>query len=114
MTFTEILLFLDKGYAVRRKEYANELIIFKQIPAYIDNVSFVKSIPEKVKNLLLKYKVGIDYQNQYIIYDSLNKLDVKKYEYIAVINKTTNNIECYNNVLNFVYKYYTSNCFLFQ
>ena len=30
MTFTEILLFLDKGYAVRRKEYANELIIFKQ------------------------------------------------------------------------------------
>lgn len=69
MTFTEILLFLEKGYAVRRREYANELIVFKQIPAHINDVSFVKSIPEKVKNLLLKYKVGIDYENQYIIYD---------------------------------------------
>ena len=48
MTFTEILLFLEKGYAVRRKEYADELIIFKQIPAYIANVSILKSVPEKV------------------------------------------------------------------
>lgn len=69
MTFTEILLFLEKGYAVRRKEYVCELIIFKQIPAYIANVSLLKSVPEKVKNLLLKHKATIDYQNQYIIYD---------------------------------------------
>ena len=68
MTFTEILLFLEKGYAVRRKEYACELIIFKQIPAYIANVSLLKSVPEKVKNLLLKHKATIDYQNQYIIF----------------------------------------------
>lgn len=73
MTFTEILLFLEKGYAVRRKEYANELIIFKQIPACINNVSLIKSIPKKVKNLLLKHKVNINYQNQYIIYDFITR-----------------------------------------
>ena len=52
MTFSEILLFLEKGYAVRRREYANELIIFKQIPAYIANVSLLKSVPEKVLALI--------------------------------------------------------------
>jgi hypothetical protein len=29
----------------------------------------MKSIPNQVKSLLLKFGVGIDYQNQYIIYD---------------------------------------------
>ena len=69
MKFVEILPFLDNGFAVRRSEYNKSLIIFKQIPASIDDVSTLKSMPKQVKDLLLKYKVGIDYEDQYIIYD---------------------------------------------
>lgn len=69
MTFSEILPFLNKGFAVRRSVYDPTLIIFKQIPASIDDVTPMKSIPQHVKDLLLKYKVGIDYEDQYIIYD---------------------------------------------
>lgn len=71
MTFNDILNYLNAGYAVRRKEYDPALIIFKQIPASINNVEHIQSIPNKVKSLLLKYKVGIDYCNQYLIYDFL-------------------------------------------
>jgi hypothetical protein len=69
MTFTEILPFLNEGFAVRRECYCPELIIFKQIPASIDDVTHMKSIPTHVKQLMLKLQVGIDYQDQYIIYD---------------------------------------------
>lgn len=69
MTFAEILPFLNEGFAIRRVEYNENLIIFKQIPASIDDVSGLRSIPSKVKNLLIKHGVGIDYENQYIIYD---------------------------------------------
>lgn len=69
MTFSEILPFLNEGFAVRRAMYCESLIIFKQIPASIDDVTHMKSIPNQVKSLLLKFGVGIDYQNQYIIYD---------------------------------------------
>lgn len=69
MTFSEILPFLNEGFAVRRAMYCESLIVFKQIPASIDDVTYMKSIPNQVKSLLLKFGVGIDYQNQYIIYD---------------------------------------------
>lgn len=69
MIFSDILDYLNAGYAVRRKEYDPALIIFKQIPASIDNVEHIQSIPDRVKSLLLNYKVGIDYCNQYLIYD---------------------------------------------
>lgn len=69
MKFAEILPFLDKGFAVRRAMYDKSLIIFKQIPASIDDVSNMKSLPKQVKELLMKHKVGIDYEDQYIIYD---------------------------------------------
>ena len=45
------------------------LIIFKQVPASIDDVSHMRSIPDQVKNMLMGWGVGIDYENQYIIYD---------------------------------------------
>lgn len=69
MTFSEILPFLNEGFAVRRAMYCESLIVFKQIPASIDDITYMKSIPNQVKSLLLKFGVGIDYQNQYIIYD---------------------------------------------
>ena len=69
MTFAEILPFLNEGFAVRRSDYMESLIIFKQVPASIDDVTNLKSIPKQVKKLLTKYKVGIDYESQYIIYD---------------------------------------------
>lgn len=69
MTFSEILTFLNNGFAIRRKSYDQALIIFKQIPSSIDNVSSIKSMPKEVKKLLSKFKVGIDYESQYIIYD---------------------------------------------
>jgi hypothetical protein len=61
MTFSEILTFLNNGFAVRRKSYDQALIIFKQIPSSVDNVSSIKSMPKEVKKLLSKFKVGIDY-----------------------------------------------------
>lgn len=69
MTFTEILPFLNEGFAVRRENFCPELIIFKQIPAIIDDVMKVKSIPQRVKNTIGKFHLGIEYQDQYIIYD---------------------------------------------
>lgn len=69
MTFTEVLPFLNEGFAVRRESYCPEIIIFKQIPASIDDVTHMKSIPIHVKQLMLNQQVGIDYQDQYIIYD---------------------------------------------
>ena len=69
MTFSEILPFLNEGFAVRRNAYCPELIIFKQIPASIDDVTYMQSIPTRVKDLMVELGVGIDYENQYIIYD---------------------------------------------
>lgn len=71
MTFGEILPYLNKGFIVRREEYDPALIIFKQIPASFDDVSNIKSIPDSVKNLITRYGVGIDYENQFMIYDFL-------------------------------------------
>ena len=49
MTFAEILPFLNEGFAVRRSEYRESLIIFKQVPASIDDVTHLKSVPKQVK-----------------------------------------------------------------
>ena len=69
MTFSEILPFMNEGFAVSRDEYKESLIIFKQVPASIDDVTNMKSLAQRVKNLFLSLKVGIDYEDQYIIYD---------------------------------------------
>ena len=69
MTFAEVLPWLNVGVPVRRAGFPPELIIFKQVPAHIDDVTHMKSIPIIVKEMLLKYGVGIDYEDQYIIYD---------------------------------------------
>lgn len=71
MTFGEILPYLNKGFTVRREEYDPALIIFKQIPASFDDVSNIKSIPDSVKTIITRYGVGIDYENQFMIYDFL-------------------------------------------
>lgn len=71
MTFVEILPYLNKGFVVRREEYDPALIIFKQIPASFDDVSNIKSIPDSVKTIITRYGVGIDYENQFMIYDFL-------------------------------------------
>ena len=71
MTFVEILPYLNKGFVVRREEYDPALIIFKQVPASFDDVSTIKSIPEDAKTIMTRYGVGIDYENQFMIYDFL-------------------------------------------
>ena len=71
MTFGEILPYLNKGFVVRREEYDPALIIFKQVPASFDDVSTIKSIPEDAKTIMTRYGVGIDYENQFMIYDFL-------------------------------------------
>ena len=71
MTFGEILPYLNKGFVVRREEYDPALIIFKQIPASFDDVSNIKSIPDSVKTVITRYGVGIDYEDQFMIYDFL-------------------------------------------
>lgn len=69
MTFAEILPFLKEGFAARRECYDRAFIIFRQIPASIDDISIVKSIPPRVKTILAQYGLGIDYEDQYLIYD---------------------------------------------
>lgn len=69
MTFVEILPFVQKGFAIRREVYDSSLIIFKQLPATINDVTNVKSIPDSIKRLFSKYKAGINYDSQYVIYD---------------------------------------------
>ena len=74
MTFSEILPLLHQGFPVRRESFYPSFIIFEQVPATIDNVAPMQSIPQQVKDLLLKHKVGIDYDFQYIIYDFITGL----------------------------------------
>lgn len=69
MTFSEIIPFLNEGFAVRREMYADSLIIFKQIPAHIEDVAPMKSIPQRVKDLLIKHNADISYESQFILYD---------------------------------------------
>lgn len=69
MTFAEILPYLQKGFAIRREQYDSSLIIFKQLPATINDVTNIKSLPNFVKQILSKFKVGINYDSQYVIYD---------------------------------------------
>lgn len=69
MTFIEILPLLNAGCPVRRASFDPAFIIFKQVPASFDDVSNIKSLPPQVKVLLASLGVGIDYENQYLIYD---------------------------------------------
>lgn len=69
MTFAEILPFLNEGFAARRESYDRAFIIFKQVPASIDDVTNLKSIPKRTKAILMNHGVGIEYKDQYIIYD---------------------------------------------
>ena len=48
MTFAEILPFLNEGFAVRRESYNPEFIVYKQIPAIIDDVN--KKIYNEIKD----------------------------------------------------------------
>lgn len=74
MTFIEIIPYLNEGYPVRRASYHPSFIVFKQIPASIDDVAPLKSVPNKVKSLMLRLGVGIDYDFQYIVYDFVTGL----------------------------------------
>ena len=71
MTFIEIFKYLEEGRVVRRVSWANCFVIFKQIPAQINNdlVWNMKSVPTDMKVLCKQLNLGINYANQYIIYD---------------------------------------------
>lgn len=70
VSFHEMMKVLDEGgYAF----LANGCILFKQIPAeiYFDNIPFLKSVPELVKNRMLTLinsgsALTATYENQYI------------------------------------------------
>lgn len=69
MTFAEITSYLNLGFAVRRESYNPSLIIFKSISVSADDASEIAILPSNIKNLLIKYKAGIDYESLYFIYD---------------------------------------------
>lgn len=71
MTFGEILKELQQGRVVRREIYRPELVVFMQIPAYIDNERTwnMQSLPTDMKVLLKQHKTHIHYIDQFIMYD---------------------------------------------
>ena len=75
MTFNKILKELRQGRVVRRKAYSSDLVIFMQIPAYIEceNTWNMKSLPTDMKVLLKQLNSDISYQDQFIMYDLYNK-----------------------------------------
>ncbi len=72
MKFEEILKELRNGKLVRRTCYRESLIIFMQVPAYIntDNTWHMKSLPNDMKIFLKQNEMPIEYKNQFIIYDT--------------------------------------------
>lgn len=75
MTFGEVLKELQQGRVVRRNSWRRELIIFMQIPANIpcDQTWYIQSVPYDMKVLLKQHKLGINYKDQFIIYDIIDK-----------------------------------------
>lgn len=71
MTFGEILKELQQGRVVRKKDWRKELIVFMQIPANIpyDRTWHMQSVPYDMKVLCKQHDLGINYKNQFIIYD---------------------------------------------
>lgn len=71
MKFEEILPELRKGEVVRRKVFQDSLVIFMQIPAEInwDRIPNMVSIPEKMKHLITMWGNGVNYHDQFIMYD---------------------------------------------
>lgn len=75
MTFKEILKELQQGRVVRRDSFGPELVVFMQIPAYIENEKTwnMKSLPTDMKVLLKQQNASISYEDQFILYDLDNK-----------------------------------------
>ncbi len=74
MKFEEILPELRKGEVVRRKIFHSHLVIFMQIPAEInlDRIPSMVSVPEKMKQLVIRWGDRISYHDQFIMYDFEN------------------------------------------
>lgn len=71
MSFEEILKELRNGRIVRRDTWNEDLVVFMQIPANIssDKTWNMQSLPTDMKVLLKQHNNGINYENQFIIYD---------------------------------------------
>lgn len=72
LPFQMIIPALKSGFAVRRKGWNGKgLMVFKQVPAYIENevIPKMQSLPQDAKDLILKGKGFIDYISQCLIYN---------------------------------------------
>lgn len=63
---------LQSGFVVCRKNWKEGLVIIRQVPAHItqDIIPNMQSLPTKAKNLILKEKGFVSYQNQCLIYNT--------------------------------------------
>jgi hypothetical protein len=71
MKFEEVLKELRQGKIARRRCYADYLVIFMQVPAYIncEDTWNMKSLPNDMKILLKQHHRDVKYEDQFIIYD---------------------------------------------
>lgn len=71
MKFEEILPALRRGEVVRRECFQSNLVVFMQIPAEISaqDILKMKSIPTKMKILMVEHEAGVTYHDQFIMYD---------------------------------------------
>lgn len=71
MTFGEILEELETGKVVRRTSYRSDIVVYKQIPASIgaEGILKMQSTPSDMKIMLMRNNTGLNFRNQYIVYD---------------------------------------------
>ena len=72
MTLGEILKELQNGKVVRRQYWRDELVVFMQIPAFIesDKTWNMQSLPGDMKIFLKQNNSSVQYKDQFIIYDA--------------------------------------------
>ena len=72
LTFSEALILLRKGFAIRRNGWNGKgLFVVKQVPAHIDGsvIPKMQSLPQSAKDLIMNGKAFIDYTSQCLIYN---------------------------------------------
>ena len=72
MCFGDAIEVLKQGGAIRRKGWNGKgMFVIKQVPAHIDSniIPKMQSLPQSVKDLILKGKGFIDYTSQCLIYN---------------------------------------------
>lgn len=77
MLFGEALDFAKMGYPICRKGWNEKnLFVFMQVPSIVpfEMIARMQSVPQRVKEIVIKRDRGLEYSNQMAIVDQANNV----------------------------------------